>query len=218
MVVPNPTASQGTMPALLAASVKRIVAALGVALLLWLPMLVLIDASHTLLLVIAIQLGFFLLSFRFRAWQFDGKAILAGVIIMVAAVVLGVCYDVLLRWVCGTGTPTIGPWGEVRRLAPGSADVILAFAVLIGPAADESFLRAGLFESWQAAGRPWSGAVLTSLLFAVVRLDPWNFVAYFGLGMLLCAAFRQSGSLAAIWIGHSLLNAVLFIFLYCGYE
>lgn len=218
MVVPNSTVSQGTISALLAVSLKRVLLALGVGLLLWLPMLFVVDASPHLLLVIAIQIGFLLVSFRLRAWQFHRKAIMAGVVIMIAAVTLGVCLDVLQSRLCGAATVTIGSWGAVRLLAPGWAAVIVILAVLIGPAGDESFLRAGLFRTWQAEGRPWSGAFLSSALFAIVRLDPWNMPAYFGLGMLLCAAYHRTGSLPTVWIAHAFLNAVLFVFLFCGYE
>ena len=218
MVVSNPAANQGAIPALLAISLKQVLLALAAGLLLWLLMVQLVDASPVLLLVIAIQLGFLLVAYRFRGWKFERTGILAGVVVMVAAVILGVCYDVLLRLLVGAGTPTIGPWGEVRRLAPGLAGLIVIFGVLIGPAGDECFLRAGLFGSWQAEGRPWSGALLSSALFAAARLDPWNLVAYFGLGMLLCGTYRWTGSVLAVWIAHSLLNAILFVFLYCGYE
>jgi membrane protease YdiL (CAAX protease family) len=107
---------------------------------------------------------------------------------------------------------------EVRGMNAPAVGAVLGMGVLIGPAADERFFRGGLFGVWQAAGRPWSGAFLSSGLFALARLDPWNLPAYFGLGMLLCAAYRWTGSLLAVWVGHALLNAVMFTLLFCGYE
>jgi membrane protease YdiL (CAAX protease family) len=217
MVVPNSAASQGTISALLVISVKRVLAAVAVGLLLWLVMLLFFEAT-VLLFVIANQLGFLLTACRFPRIQADRKAILAGVLIMLAAVSLGVCYDVVLRFLFGPGTPTIGPWSDVRRLEFFPACLVLVMGVLIGPAGDEWFFRAGLFGTWQAAGRPWSGALLSSGLFAAARLDPWNLLAYFGLGMLLCGGFRWTGSVLAVWTGHALLNVAIFVLLYRGYE
>lgn len=136
---------------------------------------------------------------------------------MFAAVLLGLLYDVLLRWTFGAGSPTIGPWGEVRNLQPFPAALILTFGVLLGPAGDERFFRAGLFGVWTDANRPWSGALLSSILFALARFDLWNLPAYFGLGLLLCAVYRWTGSLLSAWIAHALLNAAMFALLYCGY-
>jgi membrane protease YdiL (CAAX protease family) len=217
MVVPNPAASQGTVLALLVISLKRVLAAVGVGFLLWLVMLVLFEGT-VLLIVIANQLGFLLTACRFQRMHRDRKAILAGVLIMLVAVTLGVGYDVVLRWLFGSGTPTIGPWADVRRLEFFPACLVLALGVLIGPAGDEWFFRAGLFRTWQAAGRPWCGALLSSGLFAAARLDPWNLVAYFGLGMLLCGAYRWTASVLAVWIGHTLLNGAIFVLLFYGYE
>jgi uncharacterized protein len=90
--------------------------------------------------------------------------------------------------------------------------------MLVGPAGDERFFRGGLFGSWANACWPWSGALLSAALFAVVRLDLWNLPAYFGLGLLLCAVVRWTGSLVSAWTAHGLLNAAMFILLYFGYE
>ena len=39
-----------------------------------------------------------------------------------------------------------------------------------------------------------------------------------GLGLLLCGAYRWTDSLLVVWIGHGLLNAVMFLLLVSGYE
>jgi membrane protease YdiL (CAAX protease family) len=226
MVVSNPAASQGNVGALLLASFKRTAAALVAGLALWLLLVLFLKPSSTnrylLLFVIANQLGFLLVSLRPALMRIENKtmasAILAGVLLMLAAVILGVLYDGMLRLLFGTAAPTLGPWGEVRRLDFLPALAIVIAGVLIGPAGDERFFRAGLFGTWQAAGRPWCGAFLSSALFALARLDLWNLPAYFGLGMLLCGAYRWTGSLFAVWVGHSLLNVAMFVLLFCGYE
>jgi membrane protease YdiL (CAAX protease family) len=218
MVVSNPAASQLTTQALLLTSSRRVLAALGVATLIWMPMIFFVQESRVFLLVMANQVGFLLVSPRLQRSQFNRRVMATGVLVMLAGVTFGVCYDAVLRLLFGAGTPTIGPWGEVRRMNAPAIGATLGMGVLIGPAADERFFRGGLFGVWQAAGRPWSGALLSSGLFALARLDPGNLPAYFGLGMLLCAAYSWTGSLLAVWVGHALLNAAMFTFLFCGYE
>jgi membrane protease YdiL (CAAX protease family) len=226
MVVSNPAASQGGVRALLLASCKRAAAAFAFGSVFWILLVLVLEPSTTnhslLLLVIANQLGFLLVYAQMEKLRIETKmiprALLASVLLMLVAVLLGVLYDSILRILFGTATPTIGPWSEVRRLDFLPALVIVTAGVLIGPAGDESFFRAGLFGTWQAAGWSWSGALLSSGLFAVARLDLWNLPAYFGLGMLLCGAYRWTGSLLVVWVGHGLLNAAMFGFLYCGYE
>jgi membrane protease YdiL (CAAX protease family) len=172
--------------------------------------------------VIAQQVGFLATAFRFKCLKSEritpATAFLAGLLFMLLAVLLGLLYDCALRLLFNSAAPTLGPWGEVHRLDFWPATAIVTWGVVIGPAGDEFFFRAGLFETWQSAGRPWSGALLSSGLFALARLDSWNLPAYFGLGMLLCGAYRWTGSLLAVWIGHALLNAAMFVFLFCGYE
>jgi membrane protease YdiL (CAAX protease family) len=222
MVVSKPAASQTTPAALLRASSQRLLTALSVALLLWLVLVLVIEVNRLLLLVMAIQLACLLVSLQQPKAKSETKssagAILAGVLSMMAAVILGVTYDLVLRWLFGPGTATIGPWGEVRRTDFVPAAVILLVGVLIGPLGEERFFRAGLFGSWQAAHRPWTGAVLSSGFFALARLDLWNLLAYFGLGMVLCGVYRWTGRLLAVWIAHALLNAVMFAFLFCRYQ
>ena len=60
--------------------------------------------------------------------------------------------------------------------------------------------------------------MVSSSLFAIARLDATNFAAYIGLGLLLCAAYRWTDSVLAVWVAHALLNAAMFAFLFCGYE
>jgi membrane protease YdiL (CAAX protease family) len=189
---------------------------------LWPPTTALAVRICHLLLVMTFQIGFLVEAFRFRPLKIErsmpARAILAGVLLMLSAGLLGVLYDVLLRLVFGTEAPTIGPWGVARRLDFLLASGIVIWGVLIGPACDEWFFRAGLFGTWQSAGRPLSGALLSAALFALARLDPMNLPAYFGLGLLLCGVYRWTDSLLAVWIGHALLNVAMFVMLFCGYE
>jgi hypothetical protein len=110
MVVSNPAASQLTTQALLLTSSRRVLAALGVAILIWVPMIFFVQGNRVLLLVMANLVAFLLVSPRFQRSEFNGRVMAIGALIMVVGVTLGVCYDAVLRWLFGAGTPTIGPW------------------------------------------------------------------------------------------------------------
>ena len=137
---------------------------------------------------------------------------------MLIAVELGIAYDQLLRAALGANAPTIGPWGAVRTMPPLAACFIVLFGVVGSPAADECFYRNGVFRLWADGGSPVLGALVSSMLFALSRLDLVNFPAYVGLGFLLCAIYYWAGSLLAPWTTHTLLNAAMFLMLFGGYQ
>jgi uncharacterized protein len=145
-------------------------------------------------------------------------ALLTGVLGTFLAIVLGIIYDMLVRCLPGALTPTIGPFGAVRQVHPLAAALIVAVAVSVGPFADEWFFRADVFGAWARAGNPMLGALVSSLLFAVSRLDMINFPAYIGLGLLLCAVYHRTGSLLAPLTTHVLNNGAMFVLLWSGYQ
>jgi membrane protease YdiL (CAAX protease family) len=145
-------------------------------------------------------------------------ALLAGLAGVLVAVAFGIAYDQLLRFALAADTPTLGPWGAVRDMSPLAGRLIVLLGVFVSPTADEFFFRDGFFRLWADAGSPKLGALLSSLLFAVSRLDFVNFPAYVGLGFLLCAVYYGTGSLLAPWTTHVLLNATMFLLLFGGYD
>jgi membrane protease YdiL (CAAX protease family) len=131
-------------------------------------------------------------------------------------VLLGLLFDAALRLLFGPGTPTIGPWAAALHTPPLPTMLIVAMGTAVGPLADELFFRASLFRRWADAGRPWSGAVFSSLLFALSRLDGWNFIAYVAVGLALAGLYRRTRTLAAPVSAHAALNVLMFVFLFSG--
>src|ERR1051325_392188 len=225
MVASDSHANQRHVGGRLLPSVGGAVIAVMDAFLLWLGLTAWPPtASPRLLLLLAVitqQSVFLVVSIRFESMlepRTLAQAISAGVLVMLVAVVLGIGYDGVVRWLFGAESPSMGPWGEVRRLEFLPATALVAWGVLLGPAGDEWVFRAGLFGAWRDAGRPWTGALFSSALVALQRLEPLDVAAFFGLGLLLCAVYRWTGSLLAVWLGHALLNAAMFVLLFCGYE
>lgn len=222
MVTPVPPEEQQR---LIHSCAVSLVAALAVGACIWIPWMLFYEPSDRAALlgvIISNQFGFLLTSAR---WNLRGNAlgdfrqsILLGLGAAIAAVVLGVAYDVILRWLFGAGSPTIGPWGVVREFEPVQAAFIVAFGVLIGPTGDESFFRSNLCRRFGEACHPGVGVVLSSVMFALSRLDFWNFPAYVFLGVLFCWTYRQTGSLLTPIVAHGVLNAIMFLFLFSGYQ
>ena len=142
-----------------------------------------------------------------------------GVGLLAAGVMatLGILYDLALRFLFST-TPTIGPWGVVPNLKPIPAILVVAMGVVVGPAAEERFFRGFLYGCAQRAGWPRLGATISALLFAACRLDPVNFIAYIGMGLLLAWLYWRTGTLVTTWTAHTVTNALMFALLFSGYE
>jgi membrane protease YdiL (CAAX protease family) len=203
----------------------RLAAVGAVGLLVWAPLLVLTGPGIVLLLVVmGNQIGFLIIGppaspSRPAPRAVSGlRALTTGVLAAVAALLLGLLYDMVLRLLFGPGSPTLGPWGGMRQVPPAAAGVIGIMAVVVGPYAEERFFRAGLFRQWSDAGHPWRGAAWSAAVFAGCQLDLWNLPAYLGLGFLLGGVYQLTGSLLAPVTTRCLLNSVLLGLLYSGYQ
>ncbi|HBI44614.1 MAG TPA: hypothetical protein DDY78_17455 [Planctomycetales bacterium] len=182
------------------------------------------ERFYLLMIVLGNQLGFLTVSVRGRQpAKGQGRPsrvrpLIAGVLAMLICVVLGLCYDEVLRWLFGAGTPTVGLWAAVCDVGSGLAGGILFLGIVVGPLGDECFFRGLVLHRWAEAGKPQSGLLVSSTLFALSRLDAWNFPAYVGMGWLLGWFYLRTGSLLTSWTAHSLLNSAMFALLYWGYR
>ncbi len=203
--------------------------ALVLGALLWVPMIFFLptearlgERSGLLLVVLGNQVGCLIVGLARRRMPSvpasSRLAFLAGVAGVLVAVSLGIAYDQFLRVFFAADAPTIGPWGAVRAMPILICCSIVFFGVAVSPAADEFFFRNGVFRIWRDAGYSGEGALVSSILFALSRLEFVNIPAYVGLGILLCAIYYWTGSLLAPWITHTLLNAAMFLLLFSGYQ
>ena len=89
----------------------------------------------------------------------------------------------------------------------------LTRAALIGaPLAEEMFFRVLLFGGMLRWGF-WPAALISSLLFAGVHLDPGSLVPFTLIGVLLAWLFWRRGHLWDAIIFHLMFNATSFILL-----
>ncbi len=212
------------------ATTRDLATAILIGAAIWVPSLLAIhgsvlatDRGSLLIIVVGNQFGFLLVGLR----QYPGPQEAAfgvraglgvGVLVAFALILLGIFYDAILRWLFGTGTPTIGPWGAVRSLGPTAAVLMLTLGIAGGPVAEEWFFRGNLFRRWADAGRPGGGAIMSALLYATAALDAWNAPAYLVMGLALAWIHMRTGSLVAPWAAHTIVNAAMFTLLFSGYE
>ncbi len=82
------------------------------------------------------------------------------------------------------------------------------FAVLIAPLGEELFFRRYLFEGLdRSAGRTWAYAAST-IIFALVHLNPAALISYCLTGFLLAAVYERTRSLTAPFTTHACFNAI----------
>jgi membrane protease YdiL (CAAX protease family) len=153
-----------------------------------------------------------------RSWSGPaGRALLLG---LVASLLLGGfvwAYEQGLRHYFGPSSSTGNPWfaitlGIDRAITLGTDRSVQVFAcltiLLLAPLLHEVFFRGLVFGSWANVGWVWTGAVVSALAAAVLRLDWYRLPLVFFLGLLLAWLFRRTGSLLAPLTAHIAGNAV----------
>jgi len=97
--------------------------------------------------------------------------------------------------------------------SPLEIGVAFLAAVVAAPVAEELIFRGLLFrlssDRWGFA----RGLVLTSLFFGIAHGEPWSLFGLVGLGALLAALYRWTGSLTTAVAAHAVHNAISLVLL-----
>jgi len=137
------------------------------------------------------------------------RAVLFGVASGVAAVVLSAALVALLKLV---GLP-VAEQDWLSELYPDLPALlrVAPWVVVISPVSEELFFRFYVFRFIAAhVGFP-AGLVVSSLMFAVIHLNPSGLLIYLGIGCVLAAVYRYTGRLIAPIVGHATLNAIVLV-------
>lgn len=95
----------------------------------------------------------------------------------------------------------------------GLALALLAAAVT--PAiAEETLFRGFALTSFQRGLTPRRAIILSSLIFALVHLQPFNFIPLFAIGLLFGFITYRSESILPGIVGHAIFNAISIVALY----
>ncbi len=94
----------------------------------------------------------------------------------------------------------------LKDLTSGSLASILT-VVLIAPVTEELIFRGIILTGFLNRYRPMTAILVSSLLFALMHLNPYQFLGAFVMGMTLAWIFLRTGSLWPCIIGHAIFNS-----------
>ncbi len=83
--------------------------------------------------------------------------------------------------------------------------------VIVAPVTEELFFRGIVLRGLLSRHRPFVAIGLSSLLFGLVHLNPWQFISAFWLGVALGWFYLRTGSINICILGHAVSNG-LFVF------
>ena len=86
----------------------------------------------------------------------------------------------------------------------------------VAPITEEVFFRGYAYPAFRNRFRVKGGLVLSSLLFVLLHLNPWDFVGITMAGIILAALFQKTGSLVSPMMAHAVNNVVIFSLLFLG--
>jgi membrane protease YdiL (CAAX protease family) len=92
---------------------------------------------------------------------------------------------------------------------PFNQTVMFVTICIAAPIIEELFFRGVLFRSMKRFG-PWTAAVLSSLIFALLHSNPVQAIFIFLVAMVLCWAYNASDSVIVPIILHALNNIISF--------
>jgi len=80
--------------------------------------------------------------------------------------------------------------------------------VVVAPLTEELICRGLILRGLLARISPWRAIVVSALLFALVHLNPWQFVTAFVIGLVFGWVYFRTGSLLLCMAGHALHNTL----------
>ena len=89
---------------------------------------------------------------------------------------------------------------------PAKAAAALFVIGVLAPVCEELFFRGALFARGHAAGKAWTAALVSSILFAAAHMNGAMSLYYFGVGFMMCFLFRKTRTLATPIVAHMTVN------------
>jgi len=142
------------------------------------------------------------------------KPVVYGVALGCIMLGFGFLYDEVLKAILGPDIPQTNIWGAIRSVKGAARIGIMLWGSLVAPICEELFFRGVLFGSFVAAGRARIGTLISAALFALMHLDPINFLPIFVFGSALAWLSRKTESILSVTAAHAVNNAVAIMLLF----
>jgi len=81
--------------------------------------------------------------------------------------------------------------------------------VIVAPLTEEVMFRGLILRAFLRRFRVGAAFLLSSMLFGLVHLNPWQFFSAFALGLMFAWWYARTGSLVPSMLGHALANAMV---------
>ena len=94
--------------------------------------------------------------------------------------------------------------------------IALPWIALVAPLGEEVFFRGYLFRFLASRGPGSLAYAASALAFAGIHFNPSGFLVYAGIGLVLAAAYRRTGSLLVPLLGHAVHNGLTLVAVYAG--
>lgn len=93
-------------------------------------------------------------------------------------------------------------------IAPGISSFITV--VIIGPVTEELFFRGIILKGFLKQYNPWKAIVISSLIFTLFHMNPYQFFAAFTTGLILGWIYAKTSSVWLCIICHAIYNSFIF--------
>lgn len=80
--------------------------------------------------------------------------------------------------------------------------------VIVAPITEELLFRGIILRGLLSRHRPATAAALSAILFAVVHLNPWQFITTFVLGLMFAWFYLRTGSVTVCILAHAIHNSL----------
>lgn len=101
--------------------------------------------------------------------------------------------------------------GGMEQMFEGSLSLVLLTSLVIAPLVEEIVFRGALLCALQKSLNGWLAVLISSVLFALVHMNPVQMIYAFVLGVILCVLRLKSGSLWGCVAMHIAFNAANYL-------
>lgn len=136
---------------------------------------------------------------------------------VVLALLLGICWQFVMVIMSLPASFIFGGTGDA---APVSTGELWAAMIVVGviPAIFEELLFRGIVDGSMAEFNTRAGIIFSSVMFAVLHADIYNFIGYIFMGVILTSIVRRTGSLYSAMVFHLANNVTALLLGYSSSE
>jgi len=99
-----------------------------------------------------------------------------------------------------------------------SSIILITVVSIIAPLSEELFFRGFLLQAFRKKWGPFTGILLSSIIFAAAHLELYNFIPLMAIGWILGYIFHKTKSLMPVIFLHAIYNLLMILILFSQLE